>query len=721
MNKSKSISLLLHVVAILVVVAAAWFLRQIALETLSIDYDEDDYLRAGQQFAHLIRTSDWRGFLETNYRPEHPQLAKIMFGLSILNLPEQPLVADVPITADPAKSLPLDLLRAARGMSAWWGALTAGLLAIVNPLGGFLLAIHSFTIKYTSQIMLDGFASLMSTFTALAYYFSLKTQGKFRNTLLILSAIFLGLSASSKYLHSAVGFAILIDWFLTARANNEVKKFFRNALLWGTLALVTFFVFNPFYWPDPIGRIKITLAAVSGTATNPNVAQANYPFWQQLVFLSNSVPYYWNPEGILFHLDTIIFVFAIFGLLPTWKKERFIAIWLFVGIFLLLVWRTKWPQYILVATAPLALVSAEGMKATAAAIADGWRSRQQRRSEAAKPSRTETARALPWLLPGLIIFAVFTLFPLVFQVAISLTDFNSNSIKDGLNGGVWREAYQGITRQTKAASPEYPFRSKEVHFTGPRAYLPVLNTISARGILVFNVLWTLLSVGLQTGLGLGAALLLWNKNIRLRRGWQTLFILPWAIPETIGALMWMTIFVSPYGWLNLAVKDLGKNIPFGFFSGWEKNPNLSLLVLLIAGLWYGFPFMMLAASAGLKHVPTDVFDAAAIDGANTWQTFRYVTWPLLMPLVIPAIIIRGIFAFNQFYLIQIFSFMHRNGTLTTLATLSYNIFNPSGGFGGENGQFAVSATLNIITMLFLVGFIILVNRWSKAGEGVTYA
>jgi ABC-type sugar transport system permease subunit len=118
--------------------------------------------------------------------------------------------------------------------------------------------------------------------------------------------------------------------------------------------------------------------------------------------------------------------------------------------------------------------------------------------------------------------------------------------------------------------------------------------------------------------------------------------------------------------------------------------------------------MMLAASAGLKQVPAEVFDAAAIDGANAWQTFRHVTWPLLMPLVVPAIIIRGIFAFNQFYLIQFFG----NDSMTTLATLSYNIFNPS----NFNGQFAVSAAINIITMLILVGFVVIFNRWTKADE-----
>jgi ABC-type sugar transport system permease subunit len=124
--------------------------------------------------------------------------------------------------------------------------------------------------------------------------------------------------------------------------------------------------------------------------------------------------------------------------------------------------------------------------------------------------------------------------------------------------------------------------------------------------------------------------------------------------------------------------------------------------------------MMLAASVGLKAIPRHVFDAAAIDGANIFQTFRYITWPLLLPLLLPAVIIRGIFAFNQFYLFQVFFFQD-----ATLATLSYNVFNPSG--SGSSGQFAISATINIIAVIILIGFIVLFNRWSKAEEGVSYA
>ena len=710
----------LHYLLILLVVVVAFGLRSHASNSLSIDYDEDDYPRAGQEFAHLIRTSNWRGFLDTNYRPEHPQLAKIMFGLSILGLPEEPLIADVPITAEPAKTLPPDLLHAARTMSALWGTITAMLLALINPLGGLLLAIHSFTIKYTSQVMLDGFATLMSTSTALAYYFSKRRSGKAGTALLIASAVFLGMSASSKYLHSAVGIAILIDWFLSARQSNEVRKYLRSALVWGLLAIVSFFVFNPFFWPDPIGRIKTTYEAVTATTTNPNVTDANFPLWQQLMWLSASVPFSWSPKAFLIRLDGIIFIFAILGIASTWKRDRFIAIWLIVDIFILLVWRTKWPQYILVATVPLSFAAAEGIKATGASIADWWRNRNLRREETVKPSRKETVRALPWLIPGLVAFALLTLVPLLFEFAISMTDFNAASLRDGFNGGIWRAIQQGLTGRISAQQIDIRTRANHVNFTGLNSYLPVLRFISEGpwSILFFNIMWTVLSVLLQCGLGLAVALLLWQRGVRFGKFWQALFILPWAVPELIGAQMWLNIFMEDWGWLDLAAQKYGPTSFFGaIVHGFETSPSLWLIIYLLPAMWYGFPFMMLATSVGLKTIPRDVFDASAIDGASAWQTFRLVTLPLLMPLLIPALIVRGIFAFNQFYLFQTYYFQD-----ATLATLSYNIFNPNSGYSNvSGGQFAISAVINIITVIILMVFVMLFNRWSKAGQGVTYA
>lgn len=715
MNKITNTTLRYALIVFAVLIAFG--LRTHAADSLSIDFDEDDYLRAGQEFAHLMRTSNWRGFLETNYRPEHPQLAKIMFGLSILRLPEEPLVADVAITAQPAKSLPPRLLDAARGMSVLWGTLTTLLLALMNPLGGFILAIHSFTIKYTSQVMLDGFASLMSTATALTYYFSKRNSGRTGNVLLIASAIFLGMSASSKYLHSAVGFAILIDWFMIARENHAVKKFFRNAFAWGLLAILVFALCNPFYWANPGESIRVTLEAVTATTTNPNVERANLPSWQQLKWLSTSVPLSWSRDAFPVRLDGLIFAFAIFGIAGTWRKNRFIAIWLLVDVFLLFIWRTKWPQYILVATAPLSFVAAEGIKATAANIADWWRSRQTRRAEAVESSRKETMRALPWLIPGLVFFIVLTLLPIFYQFAMSMTTLSGSSLRDGLQGGITREVVGGVTGQVALPERNTSLDQIKVHYLGLLSYFDTLGFLSEFGFTFFSYFWTITSVALQAVLGIGAGLLLWRSRERVRKFWQTIFILPWAIPEAVGALLWLNIFAPFNGWLALATKQYGEDIPvLGSLAGWERNPNLIFIVMLTSALWYGFPFIMLATSAGLKMLQKEVYDAAAIDGADGWQTFRYVTWPLLQPLVLPALLVRAIFAFNQFYLFQMFiPYYYRTaGSMITLSYFSYYVLY-------QESEFAFSATINIIALLLLSVFVLLLNRWGKAAEGVTYA
>ena len=716
MSKSSYKAILIRSLLVLFVTAIALTLRWRAVQMLPVDYDEDDYLRAGQEFAQLIRTKDWSGFLETNYRTEHPPLAKILYGFSLLSVPEVPLIQDKPTTATPDQTLPKDLILIARLVGAIQGSITVFLLALVNPIGGGLLALHTFTIKYVSQVMLEALPALTGLITVMAYVQSKKEKTKFGS--LTISAIFLGLTAASKYLYCLVAIAILIDWFLYSKEQNDLSRFIRHAVGWGILAIAIFFTVDPYIWPNPIGRIKESVlyhAAYSSGASE--VQGANFPFWQPFVWL-NMTPMSWHEGAFVVAPDLLITILAAFGIKRLWRKERVYVLWLAVAIFFLLIWPTKWPQYILTLTVPLSLAAAETISLVVKKATESWNKPRLRIVTSISLNRQAVFQSVPWLAPGLVAFALFTLFPLIFQIAISLTDFNSISIMDGLNGGVWREIWGGLTGKIKPVYPEFPFRSKEVQFTGISSYLPIFTWITTDGILVFNVIWTILSVGLQTILGVGTALLLWKKGIRFRRGWQTLFILPWAIPETIGALMWMTIFASPFGWLSLAVQDYGNNIPFAFLNGWESSPNRTLLILLIAGLWYGFPFMMLAATAGLKQLPFDVFDAAALDGADAGQIFRHVTLPLLSPLILPAIILRGIFSFNQFYLLQIFGFLHGNYAMTTLATLSYNLFNPS---GFANGQFAISAALNIITVLILIGFVISFNRLSKADEGVTYA
>jgi multiple sugar transport system permease protein len=733
---------LLRILAVGLAVLLAWNLRSYAVATLPVDFDEDDYLRAAQEYAAVFRSGDLTGLTQFNYRPEHPPLSKILYGLSILPAPETPLLPDRPTSAGPDQTLPKDQLRNARTAGAILGTLTALAVALLNPLAGIFLAAHSWTIKYTSQVMLEALPALTSLLAVLAYRKAMAQNGILRPkiTWLVVSALFLGLTAASKYIYCLVGVAILIDWFLENRQTGKLVNWLASIIPWGLFAILVFFLANPYLWPDPLTCLADSVFYHARYSTGAaEVASANFPLWQPFNWLGMSVP--WNQQAFRVLLDPFITLLAAFGLVRLWKKERVYVLWLITAILFLLAWPTKWPQYLLVLTVPLSLAAAEGAISLLEAIRFSvlpQAIRSRIRSSAPHPLTTSAhplssaddirpssvhplssadnlRRAAPWLLPGLLAFLVLTIFPLLFQLGMSMTTLNAQSLRDGLQGGLLRELWGGLTGQIPAAGQDAS--PNQVHFIGLRGYGWVFAYVSSIGVPVFTILWTALSVSLQLALGLGAALLLWNRRVALRKTWQVLFILPWAIPEAIGALMWLNIFAPLSGWLSLAVKDFGaQNVPFSFLVGWERNPNQTLIILLLASLWYGFPFLMLAASAGLKMLPTEVFDAAAIDGATPWQTFRHVTWPLLTPLLIPAIIIRAIFAFNQFYLFQMFVqfFGGQQYIPVTLSTYSYYLLY-------RGSEFGVSAILNIITILMLIGFVVLFNRWSKAGEGVTYA
>lgn len=691
--------------AIILVAALAWGLRLRAVDMLSIDYDEDDYLRAGQEYTLLIRTSNWSGFLETNYRPEHPPLSKILTGLSLLAAPEEELTPDAPTTASPNKDLPRTLVKPGRMLNAIFGTLTVLALALVDPVAGLLLATHTFTIKYVSQIMLEALPTLTSLMTVLAYVQSKKRNANIK--WLIASAVFLGLTAASKYLYCLVAIAILVDWFLDKKQKGSLNQFYKQALLWGFISIIIFFAADPYLWSDPVGRLKDSILYHATYATGANEVQnAGFPMWQPFVWISMS-PTLWHPNVFLIAPDFFITLFAFFGVIRLWKKERVYALWLGIAIFFLLLWPTKWPQYILMLTVPLSLSASEGIAQFWQSVIKWWQNRASR--ERMKYNQKETRQAIPWLIPGLIAFTLLTLFPFIFQITTSLTDFNSASIRDGFQGGIWREVVGGLTSQIAPIESEFPFRSNKVQYTGFSNYFPVFNFVANTGILVFNVIWAAVSISLQTILGLGLALLLHQRGVRFGKFWQALFILPWAIPELIGALLWLNIFVPDIGFLSLAAQKYGADFPLNFLIGWERTPNLWFFILLIPAIWYGFPLIMFASSAGLKMIPKDVYEAAAIDGATLWQTFRFITLPLLLPLLLPAVIIRAIFAFNQFYLLWAFQYWKEQSS--TLALLSYNLFSPT--FGG---QFSASAIVNIITVIILIGFVVLFNRETRSKE-----
>jgi ABC-type sugar transport system permease subunit len=691
------------------------------VERLPQDFDEPVYFLAGQHYATAILDGDWAELIDYDYNLEHPPLAKLAYAITLSRLPQIPEIPEQPTSPPPSTPYPLSQphLQAIRLTSALFGVLQVLALALLSPLAGLFLSIHTFTIKYSSQAYLEALPALTSTVAVLAYA---RAKGRW-NGWLAASAVALGLTAAAKYLYCVAGIAIVVHWLWTQRPQNPGRRAsawlqgLGPVLLWGLLALAVFLAADPFLWSDPIRRLKASVLFNTEFSQSAHVRDAGLPVWQPLVWLSMSVP--WHPGVFAVSLDVLISLLALVGFRRMWRERSVFAVWLAVSLGFLLLWPTKWPQYILILTAPLSFAAAVGLQAGVWKPVLSWLRRvRQAKPLALRSPWRETRRALPWLLPGAIILGLIALFPMIYQAAMALTDFGAASIRDGLSGGVWRAVWQGLTGQVEPVAAELLSvsrpSSKVVHYVGPTLLLQLISGAAAP-ILVYEVVWTVLAVFLQTALGLAVALMLHRPGVRFAAWWRAVFILPWAIPEFVGALVWSQIFEPRFGWLSLAGASFAQRLdfplPLGLAARWQEDPLIALLVLLVAATWVGFPFMMLAATAGLKLVPAEVHDAAAIDGANGWQQFRLVTLPLLLPLLLPAIIIRAIFTFNQFYLYYV---MQTPFPVTTFAITSFFVFD----FGG---QYAVSAAINLFTVVVLVALILWFNRQSRAVEGVTYA
>ncbi len=596
------------------------------------------------------------------------------------------------------------------------GTLQVLALAIFNPLAGLFLAIGTWQLKYTSQIMLEPLPALMSTIMVLCYVQWRRTES--RNWFwLILSGVALGLTAASKYVYCLAAVAVVIDWLWSRVEEGGWKVGAREwsgrlapLFVWGVISLIIFFAADPYLWTDPIGRLTHSLVYHSGYAQGAEVKRAGYPMWQPFVWLSGSVP--WGVSAFLTPFDLFTSLFALFGVAKVArnKQTRVFALWLIIALAFLLWWTTKWPQYILILNAPLMVAAGVGFTDKVWTPLAGWVAGLVGAAPRAKKQRErtpDTLRAIPWLLPGLIALGLLAIYPMIYQGAMSLTNLSTSSLRDGINGGIWRAVWEGITfQQAPVEVPIFDSRggTPQVRFAG----LGLLGQLFAYqpDILFFNVMWVVLSVALQTIVGVWAALLLDRPGVRFKNFWRAILILPWAIPEFVGALVWLRVFVPDYGMLAQALPN-GTSLP-----PISQDINFALIALLVSATWGGFPLVMLAATAGLKLLPKDVFDASALEGVNVWQRLRYITLPLLWPLLAPAIIIRAIFAFNQFYLFYV---MNTPWPLVTFASLSYYFAS----FGG--GQYAVSATINVFTVIVLVSLLLWFNRLSKAGEGVTYA
>jgi hypothetical protein len=362
---------ILRIAAVVLVFVLGGGLRLYAADRLDVDYDEPVYLSAGLEYARAMRTGDLKMLAWSEHTYEHPALYKILYGAALLTqpamdrLPENDLPRLAPIASTEAGRWNL----AARHLSVFWGTLAVLTLSVVNPLAGLFLAVDTLSVKYTSEVYLEAlplFTGLLSALAYLGWYQRLRRDpGAARRSLvwLVLSAVFLGMTAASKYVHAVVGIPILVHSLIAIARNQIPRRILPYIAGWGVLSLLMFLVFNPYLWPHPIARLTKSILFHEDFQGSRLVQIYDYPFWQPLRWLSAFSSYYdLRPaSAFLANIDTLLFVSAVIGLPRLYRQDPFFFYWLLIGLGFLLLWTTKWPQYTLVVLVPFSVAAAHGI------------------------------------------------------------------------------------------------------------------------------------------------------------------------------------------------------------------------------------------------------------------------------------------------------------------------------------------------------------------------
>jgi multiple sugar transport system permease protein len=185
------------------------------------------------------------------------------------------------------------------------------------------------------------------------------------------------------------------------------------------------------------------------------------------------------------------------------------------------------------------------------------------------------------------------------------------------------------------------------------------------GVLPRTLAWTMGVVVLTVVLSLPAALLL-QAPFRGRKWVRTAMLLPWAVPLPISAIVWRFILDGQIGTLNALLAKAGIDGPV-----WLAQASTAFPMVVWVGVWASVPFTVVTLLAGLQGIGVDVVEAAALDGAVGWKRFRYVTLPLLRPVLNVAVVLNTVYVFNSFPIIWVLTQGGPAGSTDTLITYLY--------------------------------------------------
>lgn len=271
-----------------------------------------------------------------------------------------------------------------------------------------------------------------------------------------------------------------------------------------------------------------------------------------------------------------------------------------------------------------------------------------------------------FLMPTVILILVLSIFPLLFSFAVSFLSWDLSRLEGGIR-------FAGLANFATLVQDGRFWNTTRVTAT-----------------------FVIAAVTLQYVLGLGVALLL-NQISRFRRIFVVIFLMPMMLTPAAVGYTGRMLFNEGKGPVNDFIQALG-----GPLVPWLSDTTMALPSLILTDTWEWTPFMMIVLFAGLQALPEEVFEAARVDGAGEWQIFRHITFPMLWPVSLTAILIRGLEAFKLFDIADVMTGGGPGTATETVTMYAYQVAMKNGNLGYASAiAYALLIMIVIFSLIFL--------------------
>ena len=236
-------------------------------------------------------------------------------------------------------------------------------------------------------------------------------------------------------------------------------------------------------------------------------------------------------------------------------------------------------------------------------------------------------------------------------------------------------------------------------FGDPVAQLSLFNTI----------FYTVVASVLKFAIGLYLAILL-NNHLPFRAVIRAIVLVPFIVPTVLSAIAFWWIFDPQFSIVSWSAKQMGLTSANIDFLGDPWNARWSVI---FANVWRGVPFIAITLLAGLQTVPPSLYEASTIDGASRWQMFRYITYPLLTPIIAVVMTFSVLFTFTDFQLIKVLTNGGPAGSTELMATLSFNRAILGGQRIGEGAAISTAMIPFLLACILISWFGLQRRKWQQ--------